>query len=149
MKDPIQTATNRFEQGFSCSQSLFSAFAPQFGLSDEIASTIASPFGGGIARQGETCGAVTGALMALSLKFGPKMNESKDGMYIVSQEFFRCFKEKHTFLNCRQLINFDLNQPGELELARQSLVFKNVCPLLVKTAAEIVQSMLTSYKPEI
>jgi C_GCAxxG_C_C family probable redox protein len=149
LNDPIQTATNRFEQGFSCSQSVFSAFAPQFGLSDEIASTIASPFGGGIARQGETCGAVTGALMALSLKYGPKMNESKDGIYLVSQEFIRHFKEKYTYLNCKQLINFDLSQAEELELARRSKVFKNVCPLLVKTAAEIVQYMLTSFKPSL
>lgn len=149
MNDPIQTASNRFDQGFSCSQSVFSAFAPQFGLSDEIASTIASPFGGGIARLGETCGAVTGALMVLSLKFGPIMNESKDGIYLVSQEFIRHFKEKHKYLTCKQLINFDLSQPEELELARKSLVFKDVCPFLVKTAAEIVQSMLTSFTPSL
>ena len=147
MNDPVQTATDRFKQGYSCSQSIFSAFAQQFGLSDELASTIASPFGGGIAHQGETCGAVTGALMALSLKFGPKMNEDQDGIYLVSQEFIRRFKEQHTFLKCKQLINFDLSQPSELEGARQSQVFDTVCPLLVKTAAEIVNSMLTTPKP--
>lgn len=143
MNDPIQTATDRFEKGFSCSQSLFSVFAPQFGISDELATTIASPFGGGIAHQGETCGAVIGALMVLSLKFGPKMGESKDGIYQTSQEFLRQFKERHDHIKCKELIHFDLSQPGDLELARDTLVFKEICPHLVRSAAEIVNSMLT------
>jgi len=144
MYDPIQIATSKFDQGFSCSQSLFSAFALQFGVSDEIASRIASPFGGGIARQGETCGAVTGALMALSLKFGPRMGESNDGIYHISQEFLHRFQQQNTYLQCRQLINFDLSQPGDLEEARRYQVFDKVCPILVRSAAEIVLSMLAS-----
>jgi C_GCAxxG_C_C family probable redox protein len=76
MYDPIQLASERFEQGYSCSQSILSAFASQFGLAEEFAIKISSPFGGGIARQGETCGAVTGALMVLALEFGPNMGES-------------------------------------------------------------------------
>lgn len=142
MNDPIQKATDRFEQGFSCSQSVFSAFAPQFGLTDEIAISIASPFGGGIARQGETCGAVVGALLALSLEFGPRNTHNNEEIYQASQEFIRRFKAKFTYTNCKQLINFDLSQPEDLEKARESQVFKKVCPHFVKTSAEIVQSML-------
>jgi len=144
MDDPILITTDRFKQGFSCSQSLFSAFAPQFGLSSEIASRIASPFGGGIARQGDTCGAVTGALMALALKYGPGIDETNNAIYQVSQEFLHRFKSKHAYIQCRQLIDFDLSHPAELEAARKSKVFNNICPLLVRTAAEIVRSMLDS-----
>jgi C_GCAxxG_C_C family probable redox protein len=144
MTDPIQRATERFEQGFSCSQSVFSAFAPQLDLSDEVAFKIASPFGGGIARQGETCGAVTGALMALGLKYGPGSGGSNDKMYEISQEFLQKFKEAHASTQCKQLIQFDLSQPPDLQAARQSQVFKSICPKLVETAAGIVQSMLSS-----
>ncbi|HBG74687.1 MAG: hypothetical protein A2X25_11690 [Chloroflexi bacterium GWB2_49_20] len=144
MSDPIQLATDRFEQGYSCSQSLLTAFAPQFGLAEEFAIKITSPFGGGIARQGETCGAVTGALMVLGLKFGPNMGESNDTIYQLSQDFLCRFQEQHTFIKCKQLINFDLSQPDELIAAREANVFKQTCPLLVKTAAGIVQSMLVS-----
>jgi C_GCAxxG_C_C family probable redox protein len=70
MTDPIQIANERFAQQYSCSQAVFSAFAPQFGISDEQAIKLASPFGGGMARQGQVCGAVSGALMAIGLARG-------------------------------------------------------------------------------
>ncbi|WP_094602611.1 C-GCAxxG-C-C family protein [Sporomusa silvacetica] len=40
---------------------------PKFWLNPEIAIKIASTFGDGIGRRGETCGAVTGALKVLGL----------------------------------------------------------------------------------
>ena len=144
MNDPIQIATQRFEQGYSCSQSLLCGFAGQFGLDEEIAIKIAAPFGGGIARQGETCGAVTGALMVLALRFGPKPGESNETAYIVSQEFMQRFQAQHDSIQCKQLIKFDISQPEELLAAREARVFKNTCPELVRSAAEIVNSMLIS-----
>jgi C_GCAxxG_C_C family probable redox protein len=144
MNDPIQIAAQSFEKGFSCSQSLLCAFAGQFNLDEEIAFKIASPFGGGIARQGETCGAVTGALMVLALKFGPKPGESNEIAYNVSQEFMRRFKEQHSSIQCKQLIHFDISQPEELLAARESQVFHKTCPQLVSSAAGIVNSMLSS-----
>lgn len=59
-----------FKEGFSCSQAVFSTFAPQLGLECELALKVAGLFGGGMGRLGEVCGAVTGALMALGLKYG-------------------------------------------------------------------------------
>ena len=53
--DPVHTAVSLFAQGFSCSQSLLLAFAPRFGLDPAMAARLASPFGGGIARQGRVC----------------------------------------------------------------------------------------------
>lgn len=144
MNDPIQIAIQRFKQGYSCSQSLLYAFAREFGVDEDITIKIAAPFGGGIARQGETCGAVTSALMVLGLKFGPETGESNETIYKVSQEFIRLFQEKHSSIQCKQLIKFDINQPEELLAAREARVFKNVCPELVKSAAEIVNSMLNS-----
>ena len=52
MTDPIQIAQNRFAQGFNCSQAVFSAFASDLGIQDDIALKLASPFGGGVARHG-------------------------------------------------------------------------------------------------
>jgi C_GCAxxG_C_C family probable redox protein len=144
MNDPIQITRQRFEQGYSCSQSLLSGFADQFGIGEDIAIKIAAPFGGGIARQGETCGAVTGALMVLALKFGPKPGEGNDTVYNISQEFLRRFKELHRSIQCKQLINYDISQPEELLAAREAQVFHKTCPELVRSAAEIVNSMLNS-----
>jgi C_GCAxxG_C_C family probable redox protein len=144
MDDPIQRAENFFEQGYSCSQSLLCAFSGQLGLDEETAIKIASPFGGGIARQGETCGAVTGALMVLGLKFGPLVGDSKETIYAISQDFLRRFQDQHTSIKCKQLIDYDISQPEELQAAREANAFHKTCPELVRSAAEIVKSMLIS-----
>ena len=70
MDSRIKTAVDRFHEGFSCSQAIFSAFAEKFGLELDTALKISQPFGGGIAQRGETCGAVAGAFLTIGLKFG-------------------------------------------------------------------------------
>ncbi len=66
----IDSAVDCFTCGFSCSQAVFSTFAEKIGLDKETALRISGPFGGGMARMGDTCGAVTGAFMAIGLKYG-------------------------------------------------------------------------------
>ena len=144
MTDPSQLAAKYFEQGYSCSQALLCAFSGLTGLDGETAFKLASPFGGGIARQGETCGAVSGALLVLGLKFGPKAGESNDAVYSMAQEFIQRFQEQHASTLCKQLIDFDISQPQELLAARAARVFHKTCPELVRSAAGIVNSMISS-----
>jgi C_GCAxxG_C_C family probable redox protein len=119
MNDQTQIALTRFSQGFSCSQSVFSAFAAQFGIAEDLALKIASPFGGGVARQGEVCGAVTGALMVIALKHGTITPENKEEIYKISQEFIHRFEEKHGSIVCRKLVGFDISISEEFQKARE------------------------------
>lgn len=57
------------ERGYMCSESIVMAFVEEFGLDLEIAAKIFGGFAGGMA-QGKTCGAVTGAIMVIRLKYG-------------------------------------------------------------------------------
>ena len=61
---PVDVASSRFSEGFNCSQSVLVAFAPELGLDADAALRVSAAFGGGMGRLGDTCGAVTGALMA-------------------------------------------------------------------------------------
>ena len=121
---------------------MLTAFASEFGLSDEMALKIAAPFGAGMARLGKTCGAVTGGLMALGLKYGYTAPEGRDAAYGIAQEFMHRFEERHGSLACRELIGFDITTPQSRALAQQSGVFESICPRLVRDAAEIVASLL-------
>ena len=134
--DPIQTASDRFAQGFNCSQSVFSAFALQVGLSNETALKLSSPFGAGMARQGQVCGALTGALMVLGLQHGNVDPEGKEKTYQISEEFIRKFKERHGTILCRELIGYDISSQAGLQAARERHVFTTICPVLVKETAE-------------
>lgn len=142
MKDPIKIAQERFSQGFNCSQSVFSAFAADLGLSDEAALKLTSPFGGGVAHQGQICGAVTGALMVLGLGKGEATLEAKDQNYVLPEEFVKRFQERNGTLLCRDLIGYDISNQDELQAARESGVFKSSCPGYVKAAAELVSAIL-------
>ncbi len=141
---PAGIAAVTFSQNFNCSQAVFSAFAPQFGLNRETALKLASPFGGGMAQRGEICGAVTGALLALGLARGAKKPAGKQEIYQLSQEFIRLFEKKHESVLCRDLIDCDLSTPAGHQSAEEKKVFSTICPVLVQDAVEIVQQLLDS-----
>ena len=65
---PAEKAIKLYKEEFNCSQAIFSAYTEELGIDEQTAVRVASSFGGGIARTGKTCGAVTGALMVIGMK---------------------------------------------------------------------------------
>ncbi|MFC2169002.1 C-GCAxxG-C-C family protein [Acidobacteriota bacterium] len=136
-----------FNDGFTCSQALLSIYGPQFGLDQKIALKLATPFGAGMGRMAKTCGAVTGAFMVLGLKFGRATledTEAKGKTYELVKEFADRFKVRNGSVVCKELIGYDIGIPEELEAAQDEDVFETLCPKLVKSAAELVEDMLSS-----
>ena len=143
--DRTETAVRMFEREFSCSQSVFTAFADPADLSREAALRVASGFGGGLARTGETCGAVTGAIMVLGLRHcGVPTDDptAKQAAYPPVQEFLARFKAAHGSIVCRELLGCDLGTPEGLQRAREQDLFKSRCPAFVRTAAELLEDLL-------
>lgn len=138
-------AIERFLGPYTCAQSVFSAFAPQFGLEEATALKIAGAFGAGIAYTGETCGAVTGALMVIGLKHGkasPEDEEAKERCYAKAKMFLERFQARCGALQCRQLIGCDLSKPGEVQSAKAAGIFTERCPAFVAAATEILEEIL-------
>ena len=80
-----EKAVEFFNNGYNCAQSVFCTYCEELGISKESAAKIAGGFGGGMGRLQEVCGAVTGAFMVLSLKYGSIKNDivSKEKLWIV------------------------------------------------------------------
>ena len=57
----------KFIKGYDCSQVVLSYFAERLGITEEMANKVSACFGGGM-MHGDTCGAFTGAIMAVGLK---------------------------------------------------------------------------------
>ena len=76
--DRAEKALDYFDNHFNCSQSVLTSFADELGLTEDESLRVASAFGGGMGRQQFTCGAVTGASMAIGLKFGKGKNDKED-----------------------------------------------------------------------
>ena len=79
---------------YNCCQSSLLPFCRECHLDEETALKLSANFGSGM-RHGSTCGAVTGALMALGLS-------GADGKK--ASALLRKFKEKNGALTCRELL---------------------------------------------
>lgn len=143
--DRIEKAKNFFQSHYNCAQSILLAFAADFNLPETKASQIAQAFGGGLARQGEICGTVIGALMVIGLKYGktrPEDDEAREKTYSLARKFISLFKEKHGTLLCRELIGVDLSQPGGYEMASSRGLFNSICSSLIASAIKLLEEIL-------
>jgi C_GCAxxG_C_C family probable redox protein len=139
-----ETAVAYFKQGFSCSQAVLAAFSDGTSLDRETALKVAGGFGGGIARMGLTCGAVTGAIMVIGLKHAAASpdEEAKKKTYQIVQNFVMEFKARNGSITCRELLKCDMSTPeGAGEVKRRGLI-NTVCPKLVADAAAVLESIL-------
>jgi C_GCAxxG_C_C family probable redox protein len=147
----VDRAESLFREGFSCSQSVLMAFAPGLGMEERQAALVASAFGGGMARHGWTCGALTGALMALGLHGGhtsAQDNATKDALYARVQAMVARFEERHGSTACRQLTGANMLDPAERQAATDRGVFTTLCPQLVRTAATLVTEELAARRKD-
>ncbi len=138
-------AVSTFEEGFSCSQAVLSAFSEELGLDRPTALKVSTAFGGGMSGLALTCGAVTGALMVLGLKHGRTGKNdaaAKVRTYELSRQFVRRFTERHGSIVCRELLGLDISTPEGKERASQERLFETLCPAFVRTAAEILDEIL-------
>ncbi len=115
----VQAALDYFHEGYNCSQSVFAAFADCCGLSSEVALRLSSPFGAGIGRMREVCGALCGASMvggAMKGNTGTSPGE-KEIIFAQVRDFAEVFRKEFGSLYCRDLLHLD---GTEQESARPS-----------------------------
>jgi len=134
-----------FHQGFNCSQAVLAAFAPGLGLERDKALRLAQSFGAGMARLGETCGAVTGALMVIGLKYGKvraKDDASKEKTYRLVRQFVDRFRAKHGSLRCRTLLGHDIGSARGMKRIKQKGLHDSLCPKFIRTALGILEDTI-------
>jgi C_GCAxxG_C_C family probable redox protein len=124
---------------------VLSTYGPRFGLDRETALHAAGAFGAGMARTGETCGAVTGSLMVIGLKHAkvrPGDDDSRELSYALAQEFMDGFRSRNGSLVCRELLGVDVNTPEGMARVREQDLFAKVCPRFVREAAGILEEIM-------
>lgn len=133
----ITEAVRLFEEGYVCSQAVFAAFSPNFGLDKELALKIGACFGSGM-RKGEVCGACTGALMALGLKYGESKEKSNDAC----ERFLDEFEKINGSYICNDLLGCDITTREGVDFAVENNLFKEFCPKMVESAARITKEII-------
>ncbi|MEW6171816.1 MAG: C-GCAxxG-C-C family protein [Bacillota bacterium] len=141
----VETAVSLFKEGSNCAQALLSTYGVKLGLEREKSLKIAAPFGGGMGRLGETCGAVIGAFMIIGLKYGTatlKDQGAKDKTYDHTRDFVNRFKFRNGSITCKNLLGCDISTPEGMKLAKDQNLINTLCPKFVHDAAEIIEQIL-------
>jgi len=147
MKSHAEQARELFEQGYNCAQSVFAAFCDETGMELETALKLAAPFGGGIGRLREVCGAVSGMTMVVGMKYGytdPKDTQTKMEHYRLTQTLVKEFKEKNGSFICRELLNLDSAGDPLPEERTPQYYQSRPCADLVENAARIMEEYIQS-----
>ncbi len=140
MSERSEKAVELFKDGFNCSQAVVGAFAKDIGLDEKTALKISAGFGGGVARTGEICGALSGAAIIAGVLYGAtdgRDAESKAHTYEELQRVINIFKEKNTFVTCRELKN-----PPEKSENGSPVYNRRPCVSLVEDVALAVEKVM-------
>ncbi|MBN1977195.1 MAG: C_GCAxxG_C_C family protein [Anaerolineae bacterium] len=143
MSERSEKAVSCFKN-FNCAQSVIATCGPELGLDRESALRVAGMFGGGMGHLGNVCGAVTGAFMAIGLKYSKVQdgeNEKRDRGYALVQQFAEEFAARNGLIVCKELLGYDLSTPEGSAQAREKGLFVDLCPRLVQSAVEILEHM--------
>ncbi len=137
-----EKARENFLKGYNCAQAVLLAFADLTGIDEDTLARLASPFGGGMGRMREVCGAVSGMFMAEGLLQGysaPEANGEKKELYARIQALAARFSEECGSIICRELL------PGKADSAptpterTPEFYKKRPCADLVALAAKILE----------
>ena len=146
---PSDTAAEAFASGYNCAQSVLHAFAEELGMDEDTATRVAASFGGGMGRSGGPCGALTGALMALSLataSLDPADKEAKERNYALTLRFVEAFAARFGSTTCPGLLGYPIGTPEGLQAVREQGLFASRCPGYVRGAAEIAGELLAEVR---
>lgn len=142
--DHAEKAVAFYNQKFNCSQGIFAAFAPELGIDEKTALKLGTNLGSG-ARSAQICGAVSGALLVLGLKYGHCEvgdMESKFHSYSKAEDFLHRFREKRGTIVCRELLGLDLTKPEDMKVIQEQNIFYTTCVDIVRCAAETLDEIM-------
>ena len=139
-KKASERAQELFAEHCNCAQSVYAASGAGSGMTEEQRLAVAAAFGGGVARQGEVCGALTGALMALGERGTARMAvdcaAGRDEVYDAAKVLMEEFRMTQGSILCRELTGCLLGtEEGHRDFVERK-VRETVCMKLVAFAAD-------------
>jgi C_GCAxxG_C_C family probable redox protein len=140
-----QNAAKMFLAGYNCAQAVLHANCDRLQLDHSLALRIATGFGAGLAREGEVCGAVSGGILAISLRYGRGETDDKsktEETYAKTQEFIARFKERHGSVICRELIHCSLQTPEGQRCFKENNLLNEICVACVETASALADDAI-------
>ena len=139
-----------FLKGYKCSQSVVAAFAPQLGLTEEMALRLSAGFGAGIGRMREVCGAFCGVVTVLSMVYAdPTDPKDKSRMYALVQQAAEQYRARNGgSIICRELLAKAGAAPAGGTAAEERTAEyykKRPCPELCRICADLCAEFIAAH----
>ena len=149
MSERQERARQYFLQGYNCSQSVFLAFADDYGINKDLALRLSASFGGGIGRMRETCGALCGAALVAGLETGqtaPGDNTAKQHNYHTVQQIAEEFRKRNGSTRCADLLKIRRDTPvTDVPDERTAEYYRTrPCLRMVESAVEILEEVFAN-----
>src|SRR5574342_602500 len=144
-----QKARDTLDLSGNCAQTSFAVLQQEFNLQGESILKALTPFPG-IALRGETCGAVTGCLMALGLVYGRDSLDNWKG-YLASlppaRRFCRRFEQANGSTTCAAILKTKLGRSYDLADRFEALKYaaaggKKTCGQVIESAVQIAAEII-------
>jgi C_GCAxxG_C_C family probable redox protein len=127
--------------GLFCAEAVLVALARRQGLAAESVMPLATGFCSGLSRTRGTCGAVSGAVMALGLIHGRRRPaDSRDAAYAAVNALIERFGEEFGSINCFELLGCDLGTEEGRQAYRQRQLLPR-CHAFTRRAAELAAEL--------
>lgn len=139
-EEAAKIAASHFREGYNCAESVLMAMQEVWHM--EKRPDIATGFGAGIGRRGSVCGAVTGGIIAINLKYGRmKPGEDREKSYALALNFYKMFEKEFSSAICYDLIGCDLTTSGGQKVFKESNLFEKKCVRFVEGAVRILTGL--------
>jgi C_GCAxxG_C_C family probable redox protein len=146
-KETVAFALKSAEQGFLCSESVLLALGKCQGVSSDLIPRVATGFGAGFGRMGEVCGAISGAILGLGIRFGrsvvTKQLEARRPYWFTTELLDR-FKGRFGSVRCRDLTGLDLSREADVQRYHDQKLWDTRCRDFVRFATELAYDLLRS-----
>ena len=141
-----EKAMQSFKDGYNCAQCMMIAFEDLLSIDLETALKVSSPFGGGMGRLREVCGAVSGMFMVLGFVKGyqePSDYEGKKALYEQVQELAKRYEADNGSIICRDLLGLNVQREDAAPEKRTEEYYKKrPCVEKVGSAVEVLETYL-------
>ena len=148
--DHVTLAGDLFLEGFNCAQAVAVAFCDVTGMDQKEAAKLAAPFGGGMGRMREVCGAVSGMLMVLGSLYGYDNSDAdskKKELYRQVQDLAAKFREENGSIICREILKNPPSDPTPCPRTAEYYA-KRPCCRMVMTAAKLMDGFIAEHPVE-
>ena len=140
-------AAELFLQGYNCAQAVAVAFCDVTGWDEAFACRLASSFGGGMGRQREVCGAVSGMLMVAGALYGYDVigdDEIKKAYYALVQDLCAKFRKEAGSIVCRDILKNPPTDPAPTPRTAEYYA-QRPCARMVMTAARLMDEFIAEH----